>query len=340
MQRLSQAVQRLLGRLGGAAPEPAPLPSPESVTEQDIHYCYRLLLEREPDPDGLRDLNRMLQQGTLTRSGLVQGFLDSIERRALEVERARPVWVDLGGFGMFVRTGDPHIGRPIALHRSYEPHVSAQLRAALREECVFVDVGANIGYFSLLAASLVGARGRVIALEPREDNVELLRRSAATNGFMQIDIQVCAAAERSCELVFFASGAVNSNGRVAREDEPFADLLPRVHAVALDELLADVPRIDLIKLDIEGSEPRALEGMRKLIDRHRPLLLSEFSPELIRVAAGQEPVAYLEALARTHLLFTLPLDGSAERGPLEPREVLAAQEEWGLQHVDLLARPR
>ncbi len=338
MQRLSQAVQRLLGRkLGAATPEPAP-PSPESVTEQDIYYCYRLLLEREPDPDGLRDL--MLQQGTLTRSALVQGFLDSIERRALETERAKPVWVDLGGFGMFVRTGDPHIGRPIALHRGYEPHVSAQLRAALREACVFVDVGANIGYFSLLAASLVGARGRVIALEPRADNAELLRRSAATNGFTQIDIQVCAAAERSCELVFYASGSVNSNGRVAREDEPFADVLPRVQAVALDELLVDVPRIDVIKLDIEGSEPRALEGMRKLVERHRPVLLSEFSPELIRVAAGQEPVAYLEALARTHLLFALPLDGSAERGPLEPREVVALQEESGLKHVDLLARPR
>ncbi len=180
----------------------------------------------------------------------------------------------------------------------------------------------------------------MIALEPRQDNVELLRRSAEANGFAQIEIHVRAAAECSGELIFFASGAVHSNGRVVREDEPFAANLPRVQAVALDDLLAKLSRIDVIKLDIEGSEPRALAGMKTLLGRHRPVLLTEFSPELIRVATGQDPADYLVALARTHQLFTLPWDGSPERGPLEPSAVLAAQVESGLDHLDLLARPR
>jgi FkbM family methyltransferase len=180
----------------------------------------------------------------------------------------------------------------------------------------------------------------VIAFEARADNVELLRLSAERNGFAQIDLHTCAVAECAGKLVFRASGAVQSNGRIVREEEAVSDHLPWVRAVALDDLLRDVGHIDVVKLDIEGSEPRALEGMRDLISRHRPILLSEFSPELIRLVSARDPGDYLDALSATHRLWVLPWDCTQPRGPLEPSAVLAAQVESGLDHVDLLAEPR
>jgi FkbM family methyltransferase len=312
----------------------------DAVTEQDIYYCYRLLLGREPDPEGFSYWRGRRDQGTLTRTLLVDGILESAERRTRDAERLAPVWVDLQGYRMLVRRSDPDIGGVIARDHSYEPQVSRCLRTILREGSVFVDVGANIGYFSLLAASLVAEHGRVIAVEARADNVELLRRSALDNGFAQIEIHTCAAAERSGELIFYASGSAHSNGRVVREVEAWSSGLPRVRAAALDELLRDVPRIDAVKLDIEGSEPRALEGMRELVRRHRPVLLTEFSPQLLRLVSACDPADYLESLAATHLLYILPRDGSAELGPLDSSAILAAQAESGLDHLDLLARPR
>ena len=80
----------------------------------------------------------------------------------------------------------------------------------------------------------------------------------------------------------------------------FATPLEEGHAytqlIRLDEALAHVDRIDLIKMDIEGHEPRALRGARMLIERHRPTLVTEFNPRCLRDVGGVAPVAYAEQL--------------------------------------------
>jgi hypothetical protein len=115
----------------------------EAVTDQDIYHCYRLLLEREPDAQGLLHWRRLRDRGALTLSVLVAGILESAERRALTAARLEPVWVELDGFSMLARQADLDIGGPIVRERIYEPHVTQCLRARLREGSVFVDVGAT-----------------------------------------------------------------------------------------------------------------------------------------------------------------------------------------------------
>jgi FkbM family methyltransferase len=310
------------------------------VDEDDVYFCYRLLLEREPDPEGARQWAELVARGLVSLPALVDGFLHSPERRALEARRREPRPVELEGFRIWVRPDDPHIGLPIARDRSYEPHVTRALRARLRPGDTFVDVGANVGYFTLLAATRVGGRGRVIAFEPRPDNVELLRRSLADSGFAHVVVHACAVAERAQEIAFFASGELQSNGRLWGEGEPGGDALPTVRAVALDEALADEPRVDLIKMDIEGAEPRALAGMHVLLRTHRPALLTEFCPDLLRATSGVEPVAYLEALAAGHDLYVVPHDGGRELGPLAPERIVALHAASGRTHLDLAAQPR
>ncbi len=348
MRSRSQILAALGRWLRGRSSQPAGLeresggvgPASQVVTDLDIYSCYRLLLEREPDAEGLLYWRRLRDRGKLTLTELVDGVLESAERRARDAARLDLAWVDLDGFSMLVRPADPDVGGPIARQCAYEPHVTQCLRPRLPEGGVFVDVGANIGYFSLLAASLVRARGRVIAIEPRAENVELLRRSAERNGFVQIELHTCAAAERAGELAYAPSSAMRSNGRIVRDEEAASATLPRVEAVVLDDLLRDVARIDVVKLDIEGSEPRALEGMGDLLARHRPAVLSEFNPELIRVVSARDPGDYLDALAATHRLYVLPRDCTQPRGPLEPAAVLAAHVESGIDYLDLLAEPR
>lgn len=313
---------------------------PQAATEEDVRACYRLLLERDPDAEGFASWRKLLAEQSTSLREVVEGFLQSPERRALEARRMEPESVDLGEFRIWVRRADPQVGLPIARDRQYEPHLTAKLRSVLGRGAVFVDVGANVGFFTLLAAGRVGPEGRVHAFEARADNVALLRRSLADNGFAQVDVHECAVSDRAGRLAFFASGTWYSNGRIVGDDEAGSEQLPRVPAVALDEVLADAPRIDVIKMDIEGAEAKALAGMRGLLRRHRPLLLTEFSPDLLRVSSGVEPEAYLAALAEAHDLFVLPTDGGPERGPLTPAEVLAAQRAAGGTHLDLAAAPR
>jgi FkbM family methyltransferase len=319
--------------------EPA-APAWDVATEQDVRACYRLLLEREPDAEGFASWSKLLAEQQLTLREVVEGFLQSPERLALAARRMEAERIELADFRIWVRRADPQVGFSIARDGQYEPHLTAKLRALLAPGAVFVDVGANIGWFTLLAAAQVGAEGRVHAFEARTDNVALLRRSLADNGFAHVDVHPCAVSDRPGSLAFFASGTWYSNGRIVGDDEPGSEQLPRVPAVTLDEALADAPRVDVIKMDIEGAEAKALAGMGALLRRHRPVLLTEFSPDLLRISSGVEPEAYLAALAAGHALYVLPADGGPEQGPFAPAEILAAQQAAGGTHLDLVAVPR
>lgn len=315
-------------------------PRDPSATEDDVWFCYRLLLEREPDDAGFQTWRAIVERGDMSLREMVEGFLHSAERRTLEASRLEPELVDLGAFRIWVRRADPQIGLPIARDHDYEPHLARRLRERLRPGSVFVDVGANIGFFTLLAATLVGPAGRVHAFEARHDNLELLRRSLAANRLENVELHHCAVSDQKGELAFFASGSWFSNGRVVADEESGSEQLPRVPALPLDEALAGIERIDVLKMDIEGSEARALAGMRGLLRRHRPVVFTEFSPALLRLTSGVEPQAFLAALAEEHELHLLPVDPAAPSEHLEPSAILARCGDPNLTHLDLMALPR
>ena len=150
-----------------------------SATFGDVIACYRLLLGRQPDADGLAHYRRRLAGRPLTLDELVSEFLGSVEFVRRQAER--PAGEGLTGetvhacegFQIRVDPADYAVGHTVARTGSYEPEVSSTLRQVLRPGGTFVDIGANIGWFSLLAASLVGPTGRVIAIEPNPRNVAL-----------------------------------------------------------------------------------------------------------------------------------------------------------------------
>jgi FkbM family methyltransferase len=228
----------------------------------------------------------------------------------------------------------------------HEPHVESVLRERLRDGDVMLDVGANIGLMTMLAASLVGARGRVIAVEPIPLNRALIARSAQASGFGQVEVIGAAASDRSgtIELRTHPTTSNSSTPAAAGERLRAADgRTIKVPAVVLDEALAELDRLDVVKIDIEGMEPCALRGLERTLTRFRPLLLSEFHPWAIERASRSAPVEYLVWLRRFYPAITiLHRDGTRERC-VEPEAVMAAWEEAnaaagmdGRLHLDLL----
>jgi FkbM family methyltransferase len=169
----------------------------------------------------------------------------------------------------------------------YEPQCVRVLRAAVAPGDVVLDVGANIGFYTMLLSRWVGPAGLVLAVEPDPENVALLRRNLAEN--RGDNVQVCphAVGARPGPGLFSrdrATGATGHVGRSATAGE-LAVGTGRVQVVStrvetLDEL-ADgrgvVPA--LVKLDIEGSEAQALEGAGRTLAEHRPVIVSEVSGE-------------------------------------------------------------
>ena len=155
-----------------------------------------------PDADGAAHYRQRLSSDHVSVHELVEEFLGSVEfARAHALgrpgdRRAHEVVDTCEGFRIHVDPTDYAVGRTLARTGSYEPDVSATLRPCSAQGATFVDIGANIGWFSLLGASLVGAAGRVVAIEPNPRNVALLRQSAKDNGFDNIEVIAVALSER------------------------------------------------------------------------------------------------------------------------------------------------
>jgi FkbM family methyltransferase len=312
----------------------------------DVRSAYRLLLGRDPDPDGFAVHKNRLDSGTLTPTALADGFIGSGEFKARHDAAAMPVEVSLDGYSFFVRPIDHDIGREILETRNYEPHVAAVVRRLLKPGDTFVDIGANVGYFTAMAAHLVGAAGKVVAVEPMDKNLQLLYATVWRNRFRQVDIHPCAASDADALVPMMTAGD-SSNGQVvpaaagAEVPELFAQ------ARRLDDLLAGLSSVTLLKIDVEGHELRALRGYADGLARHRPYLLSEFHPKCMRENAGIDPADYLSFLFEyAECVEVLHHDGESvacEDAQAVLREWRLADERGGgggSTHIDLFAAPR
>lgn len=317
--------------------------STDVADDDDIYYAYRLMLGREPDPAGLEHHRRIVADRHPTAHELAKDFLASAE--FTERNDKRPVEVRFDGYSLFIRPDDRDIGEHIRATHQYEPHVTAVVRDLLRPGNVFIDVGANVGFFTNLAAHLVGTRGRVVAIEPMDKNLQLIYRALSTNGFDHVQVHACAASDR-IEIVSVATGPRTSNGQVLTSAQAQPSNL-YAQTRLLDELTTDLPRIDLVKLDIEGYELRAWRGFRRGLERHRPVVLTEFHPLCMRAFVGVEPMDYLaELFAYADTVQSLRYQGGAVECAT-PAEVM---DQWeigdkavrgdGTNHLDLLIKPK
>ena len=319
----------------------------DEATVDDVVNCYRLLLGRQPDPGGLAHYVERLRAGPMTVAQLSEEFLTSVEFARARAQRSRAVPARQGpvservttveGLVMHVDPSDFAVGHTVARTGSYEPDVSAALRARLRPGATFVDVGANIGWFSILAASLVGPTGRVVAVEPNPDNVALLLRSAQENGFDNIDAHCVALAEEPGAVALETDG---SNGRVIPVDGPPPAPVRASYVVAahpLDELLerGGTSHVDVMKIDVEGAEPMAVRGARRMLQRDHPVLVSEFYPLALDSAPWGSAQGYLDLLRS--LGYRLQVIGVGGDQPDAAIFELACAP--GQDHVDLLALP-
>ena len=231
-----------------------------------LKALWKLRPPGEPEAPGARLVRRWREKRLLAR-----------------LERGWP-----GGFALH-RTGDlvcvPHPldarGRHALLH---PPRVHPAALAALGEGSVAVDIGANLGEWTIPLARAAGTRGYVLAAEPAPRSATALEATLAANALRQAEVVRCAVGDHDGS-VEFAVPIVTS----ARTDTGTARLGPAgdgyerltVSLRSLDSLAAErsLNRVDLIKIDVEGKERQVLDGARAILDRYRPTLVIETGHE-------------------------------------------------------------
>lgn len=194
---------------------------------------------------------------------------------------------------LYVDPQDEHVSAVLIAFGAWEVDVQKAVRRLVRPGMRIVEVGANLGYYTMDMADLAGPTGHVTALEANPRLAAMVRRSAQFNGFLdRVSIIQKAASDRTGFLPFVISRTNSGGGYV----DPWNDLSAYddgerldVEAVRLDEL--DLGRVDLIRTDAEGSEPAILRGAEGLL-RANPDIQLCIEWDTIQMGS-RGPVAYL-----------------------------------------------
>ncbi|MFN2460684.1 MAG: FkbM family methyltransferase [Candidatus Velthaea sp.] len=228
-----------------------------------------------------------------------------IRNTAVYVGNGRVLVRTARGFKLFVDANDVSLAPHLIIDGVWEEHVERALRTVVKRGMQVLEVGANVGFFTVLFAHAVGTSGAVDAFEPDPALAALVRDNAEINGFHEI---VClhelALTDSIGTAEFFTRDRHRGNGTLM----PSLEQIPwnpsdrpaaiTVRTTTLDaHVAATGRRPDLVKIDAEGAEPAVLRGAQELLSDGKPLvLILELIPAFLR-SAGEDPQAFLEHLA-------------------------------------------
>lgn len=189
---------------------------------------------------------------------------------------------------------DPVASGAIALG-VYERYESELFRSKIKPGMTIIDIGANLGYYTAIASRLAGEQGSVLAFEPEPNFFKLLSRNISRNDLKNVINFELAIAEKTGLTNLYLSNDNKGHNSIINSEELKNSV--QVKTTTLDDFLAShkITKVDMIKMDIEGAEILALEGMKNTLMKHLPLLFLEFSPNSI-IKINRNPIDLLSTL--------------------------------------------
>ena len=196
----------------------------------------------------------------------------------------------INGIDCPVDRNDASVSVPAESSGSWEPHLVACFRKICRPGSVAFDIGANVGYHTLMLATLAGSEGACYAFEPNSENCRLILLGSERNNIANIRLMPIALSDEPGWAYF--SMHIGSNGGFVTQhfvaSQRHCSVVP---VFTLDDL--SLPDVDLIKVDVEGAEYKVLKGGEALLSRSRPAIVSEFSVEMTPRVSAVAPGHYL-----------------------------------------------
>ena len=270
-------------------------------------------------------------------AGQLAALRDQVERTprpAVYLGQNRVLTKTLFGNKILLDSRDKSLSPSLALEGHWEPWITKVVMETIREGMTVIDAGANVGYYTLIAGSHVGPKGRVIAFEPDPELFELLFSGVDINGFL--DRCRCvrkALSDRAGKQTFYryqSHMGGNTLYHLAGVETSLLDQVEtiEVETVSLDDFLQaseDNTRVDVIKIDAEGSEGLIIEGMKRtLSDNDEITVICEFCPERIRPSNIDPQATVATLLDLGFKLHYIDFDSTIK--PISAADLLACKE--------------
>jgi len=200
-------------------------------------------------------------------------------RWMLRQSKQEPLLKEVHGVKLYLNPDDHGISMELGVDGTHEPILTDLLRSLISEGMTVVDIGGNIGYFPLIESRLVGPTGKVIVFEPSPVSFSFLQRNIEANKAFNIVARNLAIGNHKGSATLYTFERANWNSLVLQNRECKSAI--KVELVTLDELLGSEPRVDVIRMDVEGYECKIIHGMRNILKRHKPLLVLELHANLV-----------------------------------------------------------
>lgn len=204
----------------------------------------------------------------LRRSSILQTLDRTLYRFALS--KSQPVTVNYGA-ELYVNPEDMAISRRLWREGEFQPPLTRYLKQATEPTDCVVDVGANLGYFSVLMGRQMNEDGSLFALEPEPDSHCLLRQNLSHNSLSEVSTCIEAAASDRRQTTTLYKGGSNKGTHSIRGNDQASGI--EIESVPLDSIID--PAVDLVKIDVEGVEDRVLSGAENIIQTDKPTVVVE-----------------------------------------------------------------
>ena len=192
---------------------------------------------------------------------------------------------------MFLSLQDTGISKELLAFGIHEPMSTKILNEQLKKGMRIVDIGANIGYYVLQEARIVGETGEITATEPVPYNFTMLKRNVEANGYQNIRLfRLAIGIENGTTKIYLSR---ESNLCSMTQQLTIHDTSIDVPVMTLDSFLEGKEKIDFIRMDIEGYEVKAIDGMLDILKKYKPKMMIEIHPFIV---GGEAIIDYLKKL--------------------------------------------
>lgn len=201
------------------------------------------------------------------------------------------------GFRLLI---DPSIDRGVELalfsNGTYEEGTVDQLKKLLQPGNTFLDIGANIGWMSLVGSKAVGANGKVFAIEANPNTLPILQHNLTLNNATNVEVFGIAVSDQPGEALLFENWNVNRGGASLLSQDGEQGIEVKVET--LDRLFAPETPLHVVKIDVEGLEPQVITGGREWFSTQKPVFIFEISSERSaeKGAGGHDVIELIQTL--------------------------------------------
>ena len=219
----------------------------------------------------------------------------------------KKIYTKKNEFKIIIDPKNGKLDKIIYVFSMYEPELSKIMEKYANKNEIFIDVGANTGYHSLYASELFK---EVIAFEPLPMAYNQFKESVKINNYKNITVHqlACSNKEGKSRIYYYKNVIAEATiGKypTKRENKKKPESL-EIKTVTLDRFLKKTKnRIGLIKIDVEGYEPLVMEGLKKIIKKHKPVIITEYHPAQLNTIKKGAALEYLETLDKNYRLIDL-----------------------------------